>query len=394
MGRARRNLGHLTALGGAILLFGGCTVLVPLPGRVDDADGGSTPISDIDADVPDLGVSPQRDARPVDAGSDALDDSDGGYCWPMPVPHVLVPPQVIVAFDRSATMTTRVEAIRKELTPALGDLDGAVSFGYIEFPDKACDPSMGCCLASNILIPPALGTGAAIGKALACDANGRKCVEGPPRTPSNDALGKIQVYFRASPSGEAERFVVMITDGAPNCGGIGDPCTDARLIARDLWQSQLSVKTAILAISPEARFSCLSRVAEAGGDVFFRSTTTMGLPFVYVDDVIPPNDVKGAIAQVLAPVKARSCVVRLAGSRDHPEDVTVRANGAAVNYDATHADGWDFDDHNGRQIHIYGPKCTQLQMGQIKPANVQATVVCTACGDRIDCSSHPTTHKP
>jgi hypothetical protein len=154
------------------------------------------------------------------------------------------------------------------------------------------------------------------------------------------------------------------------------------------------VKTVILAISPEARFSCLRGIAEVGGDVFFRSTATMGLPFVYLDDETVPADLKSAVATALAPIKARSCVVRLAGTRDKPEDITVRANGQTVNYDPTHADGWDFDDHSGRQIHIYGPKCTQLQMGTIKPANVQATVVCTACGDRIDCSSHSGSHHP
>jgi hypothetical protein len=387
MGCAGRNLGRLTAFGGVVLLFGACTVVVPLPGRVDDADGGSTPVSDVDANVPDSSGPPPRDVRPPDVDAGNGEDPDA-VCWPMPVPHVLVPPQVIVAFDRSSTMTPRVEALRKELTPALSDVDGAVAFGYVEFPDKACDPSMGCCAASDLLVSPALTTGGAIGKLLACDANGRKCVDGPPRTPSDDAFKKASVFFNGASSAEAERFVLMITDGAPNCGGIEDPCGRARAIAHDMWEGSLSVKTVILAISPEARFSCLRGIAEAGGDVFFRSTATMGLPFVYLDDVTVPADVKNAIALALAPIKARSCVVRLAGSRSRPEDVTVRANGQAVNYDATHADGWDFDDRNGRQIHIYGPKCTQLQMGTIKPTNVQATVVCTACGDRIDCSSH------
>jgi hypothetical protein len=381
-----RKLGRSTALGGAILLASACTVVVPLPNV--EVDAGADPVVTVDGGVPvDGSTAPQpRDARsptPADARSD-----DDAACWQVALSRDMVPPQAIVAFDRSSTMTVRVEALRKELTPLLSALDGAVAFGYIEFPDKACDPSMGCCASSELLIPPAVGTAAAIGKALACDANGRKCVEGPPRTPTDVALDKIEAYFKSASSVEADRFVIMVTDGAPNCGGIGDPCGRARATARDMWQSNLSVKTAILGISPEAHFSCLRGIASEGGNVFRNTPTPFDLPFMYIDDTIVPAVIKDGLTQVLAPIKARACVVKLAGSRDKSDDVVVRANGQTVNFDPNHVDGWDFDDgHSGRQIRIWGPKCNQALSGQLKPQNVQAIVTCSQCGDRLDCTT-------
>jgi hypothetical protein len=362
----------VTAAGGALCL-GACTVLVPLPSEVVEGDAAAP------------AVGPPN-ASGMDAAAQEVDDDAQG-CWQLPVPREMVPPQAIIAFDRSSTMTTRVELIRKELVPALATLEGAAAFGYLEFPDKACDPAVGCCGASDILVPPALGASATIGKQLACDANGRKCVEGPPRTPSDDALRKLETFYRNGASTDADRFVVMITDGAPNCGGFGDPCDKARVAARDLWQdSRLRVKTAILAISTEARFSCLRAIAEVGGNVF-EPATASDLPFVYVDTVTNPAVVRAALAQVLEPVKARTCVVKLAGSRDRPSEITVKVDGATLKYDPSHADGWDYDaGTDTRQIRIYGPRCAQALMGQLQPSSVQGIVTCSACGDRIDCS--------
>ena len=369
----------LLSLLAALAGLGACSVDVPLPSDRPDWDASAPlPVPDATVSEPD-GAPAAPDAAPA---GDAGDDPPGTTCWEVAVPREMVPPRVVIAFDRSGTMSPRVEAIRKELTPALAALDGAVEFGYLEFPDLTCDPAVGCCGASELLISPALGSGEAIGKLLACDANGRTCIVGPPRTPSDDALRKVEAYFTNTSSMDADRFVVMITDGAPSCGGIGDPCGKARSIARDLWQSNLSVRTAIFAISPQARFSCLRGVSEVGGNVF-RPANSTDPPFVYVEDVITPEIVKAAVAQLLSPISARSCVVKLAGRRDKPVDVTVRVNGIEVNHDLTHTDGWDYEPgRNNRQIRIYGPKCSQVQQGQLEPRNVQAIVTCEACGDR------------
>jgi hypothetical protein len=384
---AGRVLAPWALLAGSAALVGGCTVQVPLPSAAIEVDGGDPPASRPDAAAP-SGPPASRPPAPDAAGGEAGSD-DGSTCWDTPVPREMVPVQGIIAFDRSSTMVdTRVESVRAKLAPALTALSGAVEFGYIEFPEPTCDPASGCCAASDILVPPTLGsaTVTAINKLLACNGNGRTCGKiGPQRTPTDDALQRIDSYFHKNSSMDADRFVVLVTDGAPNCGGIDGPCTRARHWAEDLWFSRLSVKTAILALGQDANFiTCLSSIALDGGNPF-KPASSAGLPFVWIKDVTIPTAVADAVNEVLGPLKARTCAVRLAGPRNSPADVDVRINGVALKYDVTHTDGWDFEGGHNRAIHIYGPKCTQVQTGMVQPRNVQATVICRACGDNIDC---------
>jgi hypothetical protein len=378
---AGHSLGPLAVAIGTALLVGACTVVVPLTG-VGAPDGGPDPTSGnarLDAQSPDAPTT-------VDGEPAQGDDGGGPMCFDQPVPLQMVPPQAIIAFDRSSTMVdSRVEAVRVQLTAALGLIDKAVQFGYLEFPNQTCDGLLGvCCVASDILVPPAKGNGATIGKQLACNANGRVCgTTGPRRTPTGDALTRIGDYFKLhTPPGSPDQFAIVVTDGEPNCGGKDGVCREARVAAERLWSN--GAKTAILGIGIDASPSfnvCLTEIAENGGDIF---RTTGGQPTYPWAPETDTARLKQAIEQMLLPIKTRACVIKLAGPRDKESDVTVAIKGAPVKFDRMHADGWDFE--TTRKIRIWGPKCDEILAGRTDPKELEAVVMCKVCGDRpLDC---------
>jgi hypothetical protein len=382
--RAGLCLASVLALGG---LPGACTVVVPLQGVSQRPDAGAEDVAAPQPDLrPDLPPPPPVDAEP----SQGEDGAGGRMCFDQPIATQMVAPRAIIAFDRSSTMVdSRVEAVRAQLVPALSALDGAVQFGYLEFPDRTCDPVVDmCCTASDLLVPPAANSGATIGKQLACNANGRVCgTVGPRRTPTSEALRRINDYYRQQlPPGDPDLFALLITDGAPNCGGQDGQCTKTLMAADHLLRST-GAKTAILGVgidaSPSFNF-CLPDVAFEGGNIF-RTTTNLAPPYPWAPETDTAR-LKLAIDSVLAPIKARTCVIKLAGSRDRESDVSVSVAGLPLKYDPSHGDGWDFELGRSKQIRIHGPKCLQIQAGQIDPRKVDATIMCRSCGDRsLDC---------
>jgi hypothetical protein len=375
-------IGLLIAAGVPALI--GCTVVVPL-GNPIAGDAGVDAARQVNADA----AGPDMRRRFQDADPPQTDDGGGPVCWELQVPRFLAPPQAIIAFDRSETMGPRIELIRAKLMPQLTDLSRAVEIGFLEFPERSCD-GLSCCLASSVMVEPALNTSMAIDKLLECNPAGGPCLKpGAQRTPTDDALRRAQAFWEHAER-QADRFVVVITDGPPNCdGNIDGPCGKARSVADEL-ERKLSIKTAILGISSlTVTNTCLSRVAVTGGDVFPHGTQAR-LPFVWIDDVTDAKVLTAALNEVLNPVRERTCVVRLAGPRDQVADVTVMVKGARVPYDSARSKGWNFEPPPTRfsrptEIRIWGEKCDQILSGEIKAKDVQTLVTCKDCGGGADC---------
>jgi hypothetical protein len=315
-------------------------------------------------------------------------DGGAGGCWSIPVSRAMAAPQALVAFDRSSTMDPRVEPLRAELVPALAALGRSVEIGYLHFPDGGCD-DLTCCRASDVLVAPALNSAISIDPLLACNPAGGACLKpGAHRTPTDDALQTVARVW-TDPAPDADRFAVVITDGPPNCDGDTDaPCARARRVASELWQSPSKVTAVILGISPLTLGTCLNRIALEGGNVF-PGGTSAGLPLVWIEDTTSATVVRSALAELLAPIRRRTCVLKLPAARRRPGDVTVRAGDQLVPYDATHADGWDFEPPRSArpaaEVRLYGPRCERVQDGLTPARRVQATVTCQDCGRGVDC---------
>lgn len=153
----------------------------------------------------DGGQDGDGDAGDADAGVDECEGVD--------FPVAGRPPKALIALDRSASMaqsedeTTPWDACTEAIAGITAALDDRIDFGLQLFPglDETCAPP-----SAIPDVPVGPGTGAAIADALEPGPLGYG-------TPIAASLGLAYAYLTGLPPDDDVRFVILATDGAPNC---------------------------------------------------------------------------------------------------------------------------------------------------------------------------------
>lgn len=198
-----------------------------------DGSGGSASASGGAAGAPGGAASASGGAS---TGNDVPDCSDSDWasfgCESAPVE--LERANVLLVLDRSGSMgeqpagytTSKWDALQAELRQLLPEVQGVLSVGLELFPTpasaddpipSACAPVDRCCEMPGDTepnVPIGVGTTTVAHILGALDAVGP--VGG---TPTDVALGRAYEYFRtgAGASLGGDRYVLLVTDGAPNC---------------------------------------------------------------------------------------------------------------------------------------------------------------------------------
>jgi hypothetical protein len=329
------------------------------------------------------------DAAPEDVGSPhppPLDSGPEPRCsdFNQNVRLEFETPEVVIALDRSYSMFQHKPGARswwqvakQELSTYIEANEGAIMFGYEEFPGRAqCDPGVGCC-GSSVLVSPYLNSHWDIEKQWHCDGPASFCYETTVESPSGDALGRIRSFFDQETDPVPDRFVLLVTDGDPSCGSNPDECDRAQRQANKLF-SMGGIKTMVLAIGDDARSSmCLDMVAMMG------QTGGAGSPsFIWAGD---QNHLQDQLQKAMAPAEERACRFLMRAEVKNREKLSVAANFMPVPRDPTHREGWDFDPPDAPELQIYGSVCTKLKSNEIEHRAVRAQLSCTQCGSSIDC---------
>jgi hypothetical protein len=144
------------------------------------------------------------------------------------------PVNVLLVLDKSGSMETAPEAgstvtlwsaVNTALEEALGDASPAVSFGLQLFPSRDvirdCDAE-NCCGISGTDVDIEVGPGDEP-RAAIVDLLSRTQPGGG--TPTADALSRAYQYYTTGPGAELDgaKFVLLATDGGPNCNA-GNSC--------------------------------------------------------------------------------------------------------------------------------------------------------------------------
>lgn len=355
----------------------GCTERIPLlagvPGRgTGESDGAAAGASGAHD-----GAAGRNDATGA-AGSDAAVMCEEAF---QGVPIHLTNLQVLIALDRSWSMLnrrlndrTRIQSIRFELLNLVKNNQGAVAFGYEEFPAKtACDRSMGCC-ASPVLVAPSLSSYSLIENQSRCDT-GSGCPDGLTESPTDQALIRARTYFESDPNVDSERFVFLVTDGEPDCSADANACPQALAETGRLASKQ--VKTLVLALGDEVtKGGCLDLVSGAG------LAPRPGSPsYVFVMD---GNRLREQMQEALSPVLSRTC--RFVIDRSVPPDKFVLLiNSTITPRDPNRRDGWNFEPGSSSVVRFYGNLCDRLRSGQVPAQEVLGEVRCTVCDGKFMC---------
>jgi hypothetical protein len=238
------------------------------------------------ADVDDFVVA---DAA-VDAAADATVapvDSAPLRAFPCVAPGAYAPtfrpPDVLILLDRSGSMDmaygagTRYQAVAAALSDVVATYSPYVRFGFQEMPGRqGCgDALSGACCASPPLVDIADGNAqavtAAIASALPMDGS----------TPTAASLRLAHEYYKDLHDGAAKHYVLLVTDGAPNCtlvdplssgdalGAANAACAGALAEVNDLV-TKGGVQVIVLgagtglADDPTGDATCLDDLAHAG----------------------------------------------------------------------------------------------------------------------------------
>lgn len=272
------------------------------------------------------------------------------------------------ATDPAASRWGILETALEAAIPAL-PTDAYTGVAY--YPDQLTQGS--CSAPTTPMVPLALNDGAhqtAIVGALPGVLNDSSPVL---QTPTTLALGNMYAYYAGAGASaipaDAAKFVVLVTDGAPNCGGDATSVTAA--VQAAFGQG---VKTFVIGIPGAAKYNAGMSQAASKGGTGLPGCQEAGPNYCHFDltQFTDPTALATELATALGAIQgaAVSCDYQIpdqdAGAFD-ANSVNVRYTHGDTSvedllYDAACAgDGWRYDDEaNPKRIVICSSTCAAL----------------------------------
>ena len=358
-------------------------------------------------DLPDVATFPD-----LPDASDAADARD-----------VLLPPRCIpgrftltqrgadlmLVVDRSGSMGQALNGgrsgpskwtlLRDALAATLPAFQGRIRVGALFFPQDGADTRVAACELPNIPavdINPALGTASRVIGVFGDTGPGGS-------TPTAAALLRAYSYFVRNPDRARARYLVLATDGGPNCNAAldaatcvcvgGGPVGGGAMCRRDgngqrcLDRERTVAEIAQLAANPVASIpTFVIGLADETDPNYAATLTAMavagGRPFVSASGAPSYYNVERAADLTRAFTTIQDTVSRCAFvTPSRPEEtgsIAITAGGAAVPLDPSHRDGWDWSDRAFGEITFFGPACARVIAS--RATEVLATVGCERDG--------------
>jgi hypothetical protein len=316
---------------------------------------------------------------------------DGGICRPVPLDLERRGAQVVFVIDRSNSMrdtldgrdpepgeASRWEVLGQTLGEALGDADRLVEIGAKFYPRASDEPAMtpeeACTTSPGMDLVPARDGVAPLLELFRTTRPGGG-------TPTAAGLVEVRDYFEREPAAGVPRYVILATDGGPNCNpdtgvspsvclctGQPEMCTDnvlfgpyncldeeRTLAAVDALYADLGVPVYVIGIDDPNRgdlADVLDRMAVAGG----RPRTVEGeRRFYSVRRTADLRDALGGITDSIA-----RCVFTVDPTPREGALVEVRIDGESVPRDERRLEGWDFTGEDRTELSLFGRACADV----------------------------------
>lgn len=296
--------------------------------------------------------------------------------------------------------SNRWQVLRDAFRQTLPMFDQSVAFGAKFFPQFVADQQGAtieqlCSGAPGIDLPVGVGNSAALLRFF-------ETTRPSGGTPTFDGLDEARRYLRSRPGRGQARYIVLATDGGPNCNGQNpipfnrctctssnqsqcamDPnfgvfnCLDEtrtinviRELATPANPSDAAIPVYVvgmdapMVLRPEL-LDVLDRMAIAGGRPRMPAN-----PRSYYS-VRSPADLTDAFSTIVRSI-TRCSYVTPSRPMD-PNEIVIELDGAPVSRDPQHREGWDWTDVGFGEITFYGDACT---VASTNGARVSARVGC------------------
>lgn len=325
----------------------------------------------------DTGTGPSPDAALVlDDGAVVQPDAffdfpdtgppmDTGCASTTPVPNEIIgdPPDMLIVLDISGSMCdplgplggmTKIAVMKTALTSLVTTFDRRIDFGLMKFPgDRNC----GTGVVANPIMPM---NGAAISATLAAIPGGLLgcAMAAGGNTPTFLAMSAAQDYYASIPVNPVGRYVLLATDGLPNCGAVQPDGSTASTVDQTVAAIQalhdFGVPTYVLGFGSgfAGDPATLMRMAVAGGT---------GMPY----NARSATELDAALSTIAAGIAPPSCTIMLDGGTRNPALFQVNFDGGPlIPRDTSHGSGWDYD-AGTNTITFYGSECTMVESGGV-----------------------------
>jgi hypothetical protein len=328
------------------------------------SSGGGAP--DFGFKIPD--ADPNADMRP--ANPNPTTGTGETNCGLQKFELQRVPPEIMLVLDRSSTMSYEVEnslntrwvEVSRAVDQVLMSTDRNVLWGLKLFPTVE-----GCMVTGTVEAPVAAMNYMRMSGIIRTTTPNM----GEPGTPMPGAIRAAADHLAAR-QGPNPRYLLLATDGLPNCGPNGTYLpNDGRDIAGPLQAirdaAMRGIRTFVIGIAAHdegpTAVMAMDMWAAAGG------VPRPGMPRFY-----PVNN-QAELSTALNDITVRvgTCVFPLSKLPPSPNDVAVDIDGRRIMRDPAHMNGWDYAP-GGMSIEVFGPMCEQLKMG--KAMDVQIIFGC------------------
>lgn len=178
-------------------------------------------------------------------------------------------------------------------------------------------------------------------------------------TPTHTTLAAARSYY-AGVTSPGARYVLLATDGEPNCGDPNDdeaPTVTESIAAIEALAGD-SINTFVLGFGGNVNNypATLQAMAAAGGTGDYFAANS-------------PEELAAALGAIAGEVGLPSCSFRLDRDADG-NDLIVYQDDELVGQDPAHQDGWDYDPGTNT-VTFYGPSCDAILGGQTDNVKIQ-----------------------
>lgn len=312
--------------------------------------------------------------------TDTGPDFDGGCDSTTPVMNEIIgdPPDMLLVVDVSGSMctplidsfppsmTSKLAIMKMALTNLVTTWNARINFGMMLFPAPG---GMGC-NPGTVRNPIMARNGAAISSTLATlrdDLFGCATMNSG-ATPTHTSLDAARAYYGTIPVNPVGRYVILATDGLPNCGpplpdGMGTEETVDETVAAITALRSAGIDTYVIGFGTDLSGggAALSRMATAGGT---------GMPY----NARSAAELDAALGTIAAEVIPPSCTVMLEGGARDPRLFQVSFDGGPlIPRNTSRTSGWDYDPATNT-VTFYGAECARVESGAV--ANIDIDFGC------------------
>ena len=354
-------------------------------------------------EVPDV-----ADVSHMDAGFDVIDAFDAPRCIQGQFALTARSADVILVIDRSGSMDEGLDGmrappgmskwslLRDALSVTLPVFQDRINDGALFYPQTGGTGDSWCVLATipDVDVDPASGNAPRVLDIINST--------GPAgSTPTAAALLRAYQWFVRNPNRARSRYLVLATDGGPNCNALLDPSTcvcasnglamgrcgrradgigcldDLRTIA-EIHQIATNpiaaIPTYVIGLAGDATpvfASTLTAMAIAGGRPNISAT---GTPTFF--NVAQAGDLPAAFTTIQNAIARCSFVTP--SQPTTADGISIALDGTTIPRDETRMNGWDWTDRAFGEITLFGAACAQAAVGT--PAVVATVLTCDSGG--------------